>query len=161
MIDLTPVSYLLPVFSFVLVFVLVFAILKKTEILGDNNFINALISLIMAVIFISFSDVRGYVEQVSPWFVVLVVAMFFVLLLGGFMLAKDIGEIARPATAWVFIGLLALIFLAVGYEHFNLTSNSVFLDVKDFFLEKKVSGSILLGIVALVVGIIITRKVKD
>jgi len=160
MIDLSPVSYFLPIFSFVLVFVVIFAILKKTEILGDNNFSMAMVALVISLIFISFSDVRSYIEAVSPWFVVLLVAMFFLLFLGGFMLVKDITKIARPATAWVFAGLLAFIFLVVGYYHFHLTGNSVFLDIKDWVYDSEVSGSIILGVVALVVGIFITRKFK-
>lgn len=158
MIDLSGISYFLPIFSFVLIFVVVFAILRKTKMLGDNNFIMAMVSLVLAVIFISFSDVRSYIEAVSPWFVVLVIAMFFVLVLGGFLLAKDITAIARPATAWVFIALLALVFIVIGYSHFNLSSNMTFLGIQDFFSEESYSSTIVLGVIALIVGIAITRK---
>lgn len=160
MIDISGISYFLPIATFVLIFVVVFAILKKTEILGDNNFTMAIIGLIMAVIFVSFSDVRAYLEAVSPWFVVILILMFFVLLLSGFLLAKDITKIARPGVAWVFIALVALAFILIAYNHFGLACNSTFLTIKHWVYEEDVSGSIVLGIVALVVGIFITRKIK-
>lgn len=160
MIDLTGVNYILPIATFVLVLVVVFAVLKKTGILGDNNFINAMVALVFGIIIISFSEVRSYLELVSPWFVVLVVLMFFVLFLGGFMLAKDITKIARPGLAWVFIALLAIAFIAIGYSHFGVRCDPLFLSIKNWLFRRDVSGSIILGVVALVVGIFMTRKFK-
>lgn len=158
MIDISGISYFLPIASFVLVFVVLFAILKKTEILGENTFIMAVVSLVFAMIFASFSNIRSYVEAVSPWFVVLIIFMFFVLMLGGFMLAKDIGKIARPGLAWAFIAVLTIIALYIGYNHFDVSCNPVFLHLKHWLFRRDVSGSVVLGIVALVVGIFITRK---
>lgn len=160
MIDISGVSYLLPIFSFVLVFFVVFAILKKTGLLGENNFTMSVVALVLALIFISFSDVRSYIELVSPWFIVLVVLMFFVLFLGGFMLAKDITKITKPAFAWVFIGLLALAFILIGYSHFGLAYNHDFINLRHWIFKREVSGSIILGIVALVAVFIVARKVK-
>jgi len=159
MIDISGVRYLLPIFSFILVFFVVFAILKKTELLGENNFTMAIVALVIGLIFVSFSDVRSYVEAVSPWFVVLVIAMFFILFLGGFMLAKDVSKIATPGFAWVFIGFLILIFLVIGYYHFDVGCNSVFLSIKHWLSHRRVSGSIILAVVALVAVLIVGRKV--
>jgi len=158
MIDLSGVSYILPIATFVLVFVVIFAILKKTAVLGDNNFINAIVGLIFGIIIISFSQVRSYLELVSPWFVVLVVLMLFVLVLGGFLLAKDVSKIAHPAVAWVFIGLLALAFLIIGYYHFDINCSHTFSHIKNWFFKREVFGSFILGAVALIVSFIITKK---
>ena len=45
-------SYFMPILAFVLVFVVVYAVLVKSKIFGDNNFIYSIISLVVSLIFI-------------------------------------------------------------------------------------------------------------
>ncbi len=79
----------MPVFSFLFVFMIVWSILVKTKLLGDAPFVNLFISLIMAVIFMSFSSLDLYVRTIIPWFIALFVCVFLVLLLGG-LATKDV-----------------------------------------------------------------------
>ncbi|MFH1711450.1 MAG: hypothetical protein ABH840_04020 [Nanoarchaeota archaeon] len=78
-----------PLFSqiilpFLLVFVLVFAILDKTKLLGDGKRqINAIISLVIALIFLGFAQAVGIVVNLIPVVsVVLVIILVFYLMLG-------------------------------------------------------------------------------
>ena len=160
MIDISGIGYFLPIFSFLFAFVVVYAILIKTQILGDNAFTQASTAFIIGVIFISLASVRSYVEAVTPWFVVLIFVLFFIILMAAFVLAKDAGKILRPGLVWVFIALLVLIFIFIFYNHFGVASNSDFLKIKDWIYDKSVSGSIFLLIIALIAGFAITRKVK-
>ena len=66
-IDVSGINFFMPVFSFLFVFVIVYAILAKTKILGDNKFVNLVIGFIMAIIFMSFSSTELYVETIIPW----------------------------------------------------------------------------------------------
>lgn len=158
MIDLSGVIYALPIFSFVFVFAIMFAVLKSTKILGDNAAIMGCVSFAIAIIFISFSQVRSYLESVTSGFVVLFIAMFFIILLGTFALGKDVSAILKPGLVWVFVITLALIFIFVGYFHFNLDSSLPIGEIKNFLFDSQYSGSLLLGIVALVVGLVIVKK---
>ena len=58
-VEITGLSFLAPIAMFVLVFVLVYAILKKTEIIGDSDGILITISIILALIFGIVTDVRN------------------------------------------------------------------------------------------------------
>lgn len=78
-----------PLFSqvilpFLLVFVLVFAILDKSKLLGDGKRqINAIISLVIALIFLGFAQAVGIVVNLIPVVsVVLVIILVFYLMLG-------------------------------------------------------------------------------
>ena len=78
-----------PLFSevilpFLLVFVLVFAVLDKTKLLGDGKRqINAIISLVIALIFLGFAQAVGIVVNLIPVVsVVLVIILVFYLMLG-------------------------------------------------------------------------------
>jgi len=78
-----------PLFSevilpFLLVFVLVFAVLDRTKLLGDGKRqINAIISLVIALIFLGFARAVGIVIDLIPVVsVVLVIILVFYLMLG-------------------------------------------------------------------------------
>ncbi|MEK6935774.1 MAG: hypothetical protein AABW67_03225 [Nanoarchaeota archaeon] len=169
-IDISGLSFFMPVFSFLLVFLIVYAILAKTKIVGDNNFIHFLISFIIAIIFLSFSSMRLYVETITPWFVVMIVIVFFVLLVAGFS-TKAWDKIMTPAFAWTVIGILILIFLIAAIKVFNpvlhpdlvITTGgngdtSFVQQLADFFGSTKFGGSLLLIVVAIIVSWVITKK---
>lgn len=157
MIDVSGLSYFLPIFTFLFSFLVIFAILAKTKIMGDNAFTQASISFVISLILISFSGVRSYIEQVTPWFVVLVVALFFIVFMAAFALKKP-EDVLKPGLAWVFVVVLVVIFLFIGYGHFHVASNHDFVKIKNFLFDEKIGGSVLLLIVALIAGIAVTRK---
>lgn len=78
------------ILPFLLMFVLVFAILDKTKILGEGKRqINAIISLVIALIFISFARAVGIVTSLMPFLaVVLVIILVFYLLFGFVLLSQ-------------------------------------------------------------------------
>ena len=167
-IDLSGLSFFMPVVSFLFVFVVIYALLVKTKIIGDSNFVHLLISFIVAIVFISFSSMELFVRTVIPWFAVLIIVLFLVLLLGLFS-SKD--WVPQSWLGWVFVGLLGLVFLISAIKVFNpvfhpdliLTSgvggygNYLGGQVIDFFTSSKVAGSFLLIIVAVVVSWVLTK----
>ena len=155
--DISGITYFMPVFSFVLVFVVLFAILNKTKIIGENAFTQAITSFILAVIFASFSNVREYVENVTPWFVVIFIALFFIVVLCAFVF-KDFYALLKPGLGWIFVIAIIITFLVVAYFSFDLACNPAFISFKRFIFRDRIAGSIWLVIFALVVGFVITRK---
>lgn len=163
--DISAFTYFTPIFVFVLVFVVMYAILKKTPLLGEIKGINVIVSLIIAVIFASVSSAREYIQTVAPYFVILVVALFFLL----FLISFAQGDISKMKwIAVVFIILIALVFILSAVKVFNLTpyipgasesgGNPTILDIKHFVLEDKVLGAILLIIVAIIVVWVVVKR---
>lgn len=153
-IDISGLEFFMPIFGFLFVFVIVYALLAKTKLLGDNKFINLLISFIVAIIFSIVSPVQKYVQTVTPWFVVLVIALFFILIIIGLSQQK-LGEIMKPWFVWVFIVALILVFLISATKVFS----PVWWDVRDFITnEGRIVGGILLLIIAVAAAWVITRK---
>jgi peptidoglycan/LPS O-acetylase OafA/YrhL len=93
---------------FLLVFVLVFAILQKSKILGDGKAqIDALVSLAIALMLIAFETPRDIVVNLMPWLAVgLSVILVFMILYG--LVAGDLSN-APDWMKWVF-GILAGLF---------------------------------------------------
>jgi len=70
------IAILLPA---LLIFVVVYALLSKTEILGKNKAFAAVVAIIAAFLGILFKDVLVIINFMAPWFVVIFI--FLVLLL--------------------------------------------------------------------------------
>lgn len=167
-IDVTAINFFMPVFSFFFVFLVLYAILFKTNVLGADKWIYILISFIMAIVFMSFSSMELYVKTILPWFAVLIVIVFLVLVIAAFS-TKDLGLIAKPAFGWFFVIVLAIIFLVAAIKVFNpvfhpdliITSADgqpgVMAQIESFFVSSRWAGSILLIIITAIVAFVITR----
>lgn len=101
------------IFPFLLIFVLIFAILDRTKILGeDKRQINALVSLAIALIFLSFSRAVGVVKNLIPFVAVFAVIILVFLILYGFI-ASDKEGLKIPVGMKIAGGIVILIALVI------------------------------------------------
>ena len=150
--DFSWINNILPILVFLFVFLIIFSILTKTKVLGGNSFINSLVSFIIGIIFLTASTFNEYVATIVPWFVLIIIIIFFILVLVGFS-AIEVKDIFKPATVWVFIIFLILILLAIAFNIFSFNLNFL-----SFLYSSKVLGGIVLLIIAGFVFWIITKK---
>lgn len=98
------------ILPFLLVFVLIFAILQKSKILGEGKSqIDALISLVIALILIIFPVPRGFIVTLMPWLAVGAVVILIFFILYGFV-AGDLSGDGMPRGLKITFGILAGIF---------------------------------------------------
>lgn len=159
MASIAGISYFLPILSFLLVFVLVYALLKKTEVLGDNDGINLLISFILAVFFIVEASFVDFVNFSTAWAVVFIVCVFLIMLLIGFVGKDALGTITgNKAVAWVLLAGIIIFFIISSAYTFNWAVN--WQQVTDWAYTDWF-GMVLLLVVAGVVSWVIAHKVKS
>jgi len=111
---LEPFNFIFPV---IIVFAIVFAVLQKTKVLGDNKAgINAIVAAMMSLLVLLSQTARDLLNFMIPWFAVLVI--FFILLMLAFMTLgageKDIFNTVKNNTAvvWTVMGIIIVIMLA-------------------------------------------------
>ncbi len=98
------------VLPFLLIFVVIFAILQKSKVLGEGKSqIDSLIALAVALILISAEGPRTIVVDLMPWLSVGVAVMLVFLILYGFVGGDLSGGNAPDWMKWTF-GILAGIF---------------------------------------------------
>jgi len=167
-IDITGIEFFLPVFSFLLVFLIVYAILAKTKIIGDNKFVNVLVGFIVAVFFLSFSSLELYVRTITPWFVVLFMIVFFVLLIAGLSTKNLDWLMDKKVFGMIVIVVLIIIFLVAAIRVFNPVfhpdlgiasgeGTSMIEQITDFAGAGRIFGSLLLLVIAGLVAWFVTR----
>jgi hypothetical protein len=104
------INFILP---FLLVFTLIFAILDKSKMLGeDKRQINAIVSLVIALIFVSFGNAVKIVTQLMPFLVVCIVILFVFMLIFGFITNKKEGDMLNKGlkiTLGVVFGIAVVV----------------------------------------------------
>lgn len=116
-VEIAGISYFAPLLAFLIVFVVVFALLNKTKLLGEEKFVQLFVSFLIATIFVSAAGVRDYVLTITPWFAVLVISLFFVLFIMGFV-GKQADFMQRGVGVAAII-VLVVIFLVSGFVVFS------------------------------------------
>jgi hypothetical protein len=104
---------------FLLVFVLVFAVLQKTKVLGDGKKqVDAMVSLALGLILIAVPKARNFITNITPWLAVGLVVILIYLLLFGFV-GSDLKEGIQiekwmkttfAALAAIFVVILVLVY---------------------------------------------------
>jgi hypothetical protein len=101
------------VYPFILVFILIFAILRKTQLFGDDSRqTDALISFAVALIFVTFSNAVGIVQKLVPVLAVFAVFILAILLLMGFIWQGKEGFVV-PKGVKITGGIVVIIVLTI------------------------------------------------
>lgn len=82
-------KYFSIIFPALLVFVVVFALLEKTKILGENKVTHSIIAIVIAFMVILLKDIVSIINYMAPWFVLLFVFFVFLLVLYKLLGATD------------------------------------------------------------------------
>ncbi len=111
-------EFFLPAFTFLFIFVLVYAVLDKFKLMGENKWLKLIASFSVALLFLFSKDTLRFVEFITPWFVVLVVLALFILSLFMFMGLKE-GDVEKtvkdPVVYWtVLVIIIILLIVAIG-----------------------------------------------
>lgn len=81
--DLSFFVYFLPIISFLVVFMVSYAVLTKAKIFDVAPFWNIFLSFLVAVVFVISPGPRTFVESIIPWFAILLISFFLILVLFG------------------------------------------------------------------------------
>jgi hypothetical protein len=112
------------ILPFVLVFTLIFAILQKSNLLGEGKKqIDALIGLVVGLMLIAFPGPRNVIVLLMPFLAVSAVILLVFMLLYGFVVGKKDGDVLGKAWKVAFgtiltVALISYIVFIMGYWDF-------------------------------------------
>ncbi len=157
-IDLSGISTFIPVFGFLLVFVVVYALLGKTKVLGENKFVHILVSFAISIIFLVSANAIEYVRVVTPWFATFIVSLLFIVLVVG-LIKGNVEEFFKgKGFAWLIIIILIIIFLFSAVYVFADLINKYLGTPKQFFLQPTILGIIVLVGITILAAWLLTKK---
>ncbi len=109
-------EFLLPVFLFILIYAILYAVLSKTKIFGDSVNINAIVAFALAALFAALPGAMEFVSVIAPWFIVMVIVAFSVLLvfMFGGLKVDAIENIFKNTSVYWTIIILSIIIVIGG-----------------------------------------------
>lgn len=171
--DVSAITYFAPILAFLIVFAIIYMLLRKTKPFGEGHaWIDIFISFAVATVFVTAGSVRQIVLDVTPWFALLIIAMFFMFVITGF-LGKSADGIMGKRMGWIFVIFLMFIFLFSGIKvfahvlapylpgpYFGATGEPEVLFFLSWLYSPPVVGAILLIIVAALVSWVLVKNTK-
>lgn len=112
--DTSLISYFMPGFLVIFLWVLLYAFLQKSKYITDNGNLNSILALVLSLLTVQFSGITKVIAGIIPFFVfgVFVIFIFtFIFTSAGY---KGLEKVKTPASTWIIIIVCALIVLWVG-----------------------------------------------
>ena len=155
--SISALGYFVPIFAFLLVFVVMYAILKKTGVLGGSEPVMLFVSLILSSFFVLEASLVEFIRVSSAWFGVLVIFIFFMLVAVAFMPWKDPFSfmVKNDWFSWAILGLILGIFVITSAYTFNIVVNWGLLES---WIDTDWFGFVLLIVVGGIVSAVVSKK---
>jgi hypothetical protein len=155
--SLSAIGYFMPIFAFLLVFIVIYALLKNTKVLGTSEPVMLFVSLILASFFIVEVSLVEFVQFSSAWFSTLVIAVFFLVLILAFIPGIKIGEFLGKNNwfAWTLLVIMVVFFIFSSVYVWNWAINW---GMFGSWFDSEWSGLILLVAIAGAVSFVLTKK---
>ncbi len=166
-IDLGSLSYFIPLISFLVVFIIVFAVLQKTKVL-ENKWVQLFVSFLFATVFVTSVGARGFVSSIIPWFAILMVCLFLIFIVLAFV-GKDLDSM-KKGIGITFVVLLIVVFLVAAIFFFSSVvspylpggatspdANPDLMRLSEWITSSRIGGGIILIIVSAVVSWVLVR----
>jgi hypothetical protein len=113
--DVGLLEFFTPIFVFVLVFSLVYALLSKTKMLSESAGVNGTIAVIIGLLLLIVPEAREVITIFTPWFTLFIILVIFIFL---FFMALGVKEksllhVATQNNAFITfaIAIIVIIFL--------------------------------------------------
>lgn len=160
--DISFINYFAPIFVFLLVFIVLYALLVKTKVLGEAKWVSIFISFIVASLFVSMAGAKDYIYSIAPWFALLLVSMFFLFVVLAFAGKADINKGVGVAVA-IILGIVFLVALFSVFSYLMTSlpgsiggsaDHSPFLN---WLYSSRVSGAVLLIIISAIVAWVLVK----
>ncbi len=116
LLDLSLFSFFGSVFTFILVWIIVYALLEKTKAFGaEKKGLNGMVAVSVAVLVLASKFALGFVNFIVPWFLILVVVVFLIIFVFRVFGAEDSSIMGAIPKARMWVITISVIILLFGF----------------------------------------------
>lgn len=121
--DLSLLKYFTPLFVWLFLFILLYAILEKTKILGEKaSALNLMLAISLSAIGIFYTKLSTLIEFIAPW-MIFVFVFLFILFMGLMFLGVQQEAIWKNLSVWtVLIVSFVIILIAISQTYGDVFS---------------------------------------
>lgn len=155
--DIGLLDFFLPVFVFLFIFIVLYAIIDKTKVLGENRTVKIIASLSVAVISLFTGKVSDILLRIVPWLVALFIGVILIFMIYLFFGVKEEEIWDYLGLKWtVFVIMILIIFLGVSQvftlsplsgEGGNVTEDSYRQEILNTLVHPRILGALFIIII--------------
>jgi len=169
MIDLTATHYFAPLLVMLAVFVISYIVLKKSQVPGPN-WVMVVLSLLIALIFVSSTSLTNYTISLLPIITLIITLGFFAMLAVALFVTKDFAPFSK-IIAWLGFIMVILVILCLAFQQFptmnhmlpsssNSGLSSNLIDFKNFIYSSVFTDNLIFVVSVVVVGFFLLSSKK-
>ncbi len=161
--DITLLESFLPVFSFIFIWLILYAILQKSKLLGGKPVLDLVIGLIIALVSMFSGSTFEFVSTIIPWFVMLIIAVILVVFVSSSFLKEGIADIL-PLKGIVMVLSLAIMIWSITvifgpvFNPYSVGANPEWETLRTLFHPRVLGSIFILIIVASTIKLIVENK---
>lgn len=175
MLNTALLKFFMPIFIFMFIFALMYALLKKTKLIGDSPFPILVISFVIAIVFVVTPATFKFTNVITPWLVVFIVSLLFIFLILSWLEVYKFGgegfagAVGNTWIAWIIFVVILAIFIFAGIATFGpllspfsgeagTEATAIGFEIKDVLFHPAILGLALLFVIAAVTSWVIGVK---
>ncbi len=149
------------IYPFLLIFFIVFAILEKSKILGDDKKqVNALVAFVIGLIFVSVATPKMIVGNMILFLTIAIIIVFVVMVLWGFLMGDKGANIFEAAPKWLKGVIGGVIIIAVALAVLWATGVGFGIFEKIFGPNMKIFWTNAIFVIVIAVALAVVLKAK-
>ncbi len=119
-VDISIINNFSSIFTFILVFVILYALMETTKALGEGKkSLHAIVAVVIAFLVSMSSGVVAVIQSFTPWFTLLVIVIFFILFAVKLFGVKDSGiadgfKNNKSIMTWILILTAVILLFSLG-----------------------------------------------
>lgn len=162
--DITGLQQFSTIFVFIFVWLVVYAILTYSKILGENKAIHVIIGLVIALLVLFSPIATGTIEYIAPWFAVVFIFVIFASIALKLFGATGVESLGSLRIVTVVVILLVLVVGALSYVRQQVTApgdNETSIDygkTTTLLFHPKILGIIFLMIISIFTIVLMAGK---
>jgi len=161
--DITILEPFLPIFSFIFIWLILYAILQKSNLLGGKPVLDLVIGLLIALVAMFFGSTFDFINTLIPWFVMLAIASILVVFVSSSFLKEGIADIP-PLKGIVMVLSLVIIVWSITvifgpvFNPYSVGANPEWETLRTLFHPRVLGAIFILIIVANTIKLIVENK---
>jgi hypothetical protein len=162
--DIAGLQQFSSIFVFIFIWLVVYAILAFSKILGENKAINIMIGLVVGILVLFSPIATGVIEYIAPWFAVIFIFVIFVTIALKLFGATGVESLGSLRTVTFVVIILVLIVGALSYVRQQVTvpgDNETSVDygkTTTILFHPKILGIIFVMIIAVFTIVLLAGK---
>lgn len=116
---------IMPLFVFLFIFIVSYALFSKTKVLGGSEVTNVLVSFLISVMFMFNPAATKFTLATIPWVAVLLVVLLFILVVLVFVRGNVEDLVKSQVVALILVAAVMIVFLAASVNVFGPLFNAI------------------------------------